>query len=229
MKKVLISTIFLSIIILSCSSDDDAPTPPSAPSSASLVFPEEESECTAGQQVSNTESSITFRWNASQNTDSYELTVKSLSTGVSSNFKTASTSFAVTLNKGEGYSWFVTSSSNEVQQTAQGETWRFYNAGDGIESYAPFPANIIAPASGHKFSTGSVNLSWSGSDVDNDIIEYDIYLENENPPTAIIESDLSQESTTVTSLASNIYYWKVITKDEAGNTSESAVYEFEIE
>ncbi len=228
MKKGLVSIIMFLLIIasISCCKDDG---PPPEPLASNLVFPEEDSECTTGQEITLTESSVTFRWNAAQNADTYNLNVTSLSTNESTNFSTASTSFSVTLNKGEGYSWFVTSSSDESSKTAQSEIWRFYNSADGVESYTPFPANIISPNSGQKLVAGSIGLVWTGSDVDNDIIGYDVYLDGVNPPQTIVESDLIQQSVVINSLTSGVYYWKVITKDAAGNTSESNVFEFELE
>jgi|SRR5690606_18239512 len=225
MKKVLALLMLFSFILFNCGGNDDGP---SVPGAADLIFPEESSECTEGISVSGIESRVTFIWNAAQGTNNYELTVTNINTGFSEEFITTGTQFEVTLLKGEAYSWSVTSLSGDRSLTAESETWYFYNAG-GIEFYAPFPASIVSPNSGLKFSSTSVNLSWNGSDVDNDITGYDVYFDDVNPPTTIIRNDIQQEFTTITSLTPGIYYWKIITKDEEGNTSDSGVYQFQVE
>ena len=51
------------------------------PSSATLIFPENKSECNEGKVISDTESIVNFRWKASQNTDRYLLNVKLVEDG----------------------------------------------------------------------------------------------------------------------------------------------------
>jgi hypothetical protein len=102
-----------------------------------------------------------------------------------------------------------------VSETAQSSTWRFYNAGDAVESYAPFPAEIISPTMAESISTSDnvITLDWIGSDIDDDIIGYDVYFGTSTTPE-IIESDLNESILNNVSIVSNtIYYWKIITKD----------------
>ena len=83
--------IWLSVLVLlvSCGGNDDAPP---VPEGATLVFPEENSECTTGIDVNQTSTQITFRWMASDNTDRYTLNVVNLDTNVPQNISTTSTS-----------------------------------------------------------------------------------------------------------------------------------------
>lgn len=226
MKKVLIITILFSFLLFNCGKNDDGP---SVPGAADLIFPEENSECTEGVSINSTESIITFVWSSARNSTSYELILTNTDTGVSDGFKTTDTKLDVTLEKGETYSWSVTSLSNNESLTTKSETWYFHNAG-GAESYAPFPATIVNPNSGSKFSDiSSIGLFWAGSDVDNDITGYDVYLDNVNPPIAIVRTGTQEQFATITSLIPDVYYWKIITKDAEGNTSDSGVYQFQIE
>jgi len=73
------------LLILSCGGGDDSgggtPTipPPAAipdPSATSLIFPENNTECNEGVVVNDTQSTVTFRWENSQNTDSYEVNIR---------------------------------------------------------------------------------------------------------------------------------------------------------
>ena len=60
----------------------------------------------------------------------------------------SSTSTTATLDKGVPYSWRVTSKSTTSTTTTPSDLWKFYLAGDGVVNYAPFPADLTAPASG---------------------------------------------------------------------------------
>jgi hypothetical protein len=104
----------------------------------------------------------------------------------------------------------------------------FYNEGPGIENYAPFPADVVAPKRGAQVeNTGTVSLEWTGSDVDNDIDEYEVFFGTVNPPTNSLVTTTS--TTTNTSVNANtVYYWYVVTTDVAGNTSTSETFEFKV-
>lgn len=226
MKKNLLVLMLFSFLVFNCGGKDDGP---SVPRPADLIFPEESSECTEGISVSSIESDIIFVWNAAKSAHSYQLTVTHIDTNTSEEFNTTETQFEVTLLKGEAYSWFVTSLSGDGSLTAESETWYFYNAG-GAESYAPFPASSMSPNSGLKFyGITSLSLSWTGNDIDNDITGYDVYFDNVNPPVSIVRTNIQQELASITSLTPGVYYWKIITKDAEGNTSDSGVYQFQIE
>jgi len=80
----------------------------------------------------------------------------------------SSTSTTATLDKGVPYSWRVTS-KNTTTTTINCLVilWKFYLAGDGVVNYAPFPADLTAPASGSTITLsegkGNVYLGWFGS------------------------------------------------------------------
>ena len=124
----------------------------------------------------------------------------------------------ITINRATPYSWYVVS-KNSGTQTAESATWKFYNAGLPVASHAPFPADVVNPTMGANLSsTTTVALEWAGSDVDNDIVEYMVYLSTTNPPANNIGSTTSTTLNANVS-SNNTYYWKVITKDSQGNTS----------
>ena len=74
-------------------------------------------------------------------------------------------------------------------------------------------------------ATSSVTLQWNGSDVDDDIIGYDVHFGSAIEPP-VYASDISVNQLSVSVMSGTIYYWNVVTKDAAGNTSESGVYQF---
>ena len=202
---------------------------PKPPESASLIFPLKNSECTTGQDISASSSQVEFRWQASLQTEMYELIVTNLNNGNKQDITTQATTARLPLEKGVPYSWLVISKKAEVLQTATSETWQFYNSGFET-TYAPFPAQIIEPKMGttiFKDINNDVTLEWDGADVENDIVGFDLYFSTENPPETLDTSLGPNEVTTKVAVISEIvYYWKVITKDSEGNTSDSGIFEF---
>ncbi len=221
-----ISIILTLMLILSCSKDEGNPNP----SAVSLIFPDNNQECNQGFDVSGTnQSTVTFRWTTSAKTDSYNVLLKNLNILSTTSHSSLSNELAINIQKGTPYSWYVISKNTNVLETAESETWKFYNAGDPIASYTPFPADLVSPAMGSTL-TGitTQSLSWSGSDIDNDIVSYDVYFGTANPPT-MLEVNTVSTSINVTVAATNIYYWRVVTNDSQGNNSQSEIFQFKVE
>lgn len=206
--------------------DDPQPQPVPAPQATTLIFPDNNSTCFEGEVVSPTQSRVTFRWNESEHTDTYELIVRNLSTNTESTQNPSINEATLTLTRGAPYQWYVISRSLGTTQTATSATWRFYNEGPGITNYAPFPAEAVYPARGAFISVpGSLTLEWAGADADGDIAGYEVFF-GTSP-----EADTPSGTTTETTLEVNVsagqtYYWKVLTRDTAGNSSESEIFEF---
>jgi len=222
------------ISLLSCSKkeDDDGGGSgggDSAPEAAILVSPENGTECNTGVNVNALSSRVTFEWSASDNTTRYEVFIEDLETNEIIEERTTATQAYVTIKKGTAYRWYVVS-KNTTTESANSETWLFFNAGDGDESHTPFPADIVSPLMGHSFnsSTTQLDLQWSATDIDNDISSYEVLFDtNSTPTTSMGETTSNDLSVTVAS--GNTYYWQVITTDQVGNTSTSDVFWFKVE
>jgi len=172
-----------------CSKSSGPPPPPSAPL---LTFPQESSECTTGVDQSATTSQVTFQWQAADNATAYALRIRNLNTNLNLQvINTTSTTAPVTLEKGVPYSWNVTASNTDTEDTATSPTWAFYNAGSETE-YAPFPPALATPASGATVSAdtnGQVLLDWTASgDVDGDLWEFEVRFSESNPPTTVVNT-----------------------------------------
>lgn len=222
MRIVLV--IFISLLFTACKED-----PPKPPSAALLTFPSQNSLCTTGVSITPTKSRVEFKWQTANNTNTYELRVTNLLTDITQTVSTQSTSAELTIEKGAPHSWLVITSNTEVQETASSVTWQFFNAGSQI-SHAPFPAQIITPLSGASVVrdiNGEIVLEWSGADVDNDIVGYEIFVDIVSPPLVLAASPASSVSSIkINTIANTVYYWKVITKDAEGNSSDSGLYSF---
>jgi hypothetical protein len=196
------------------------------PNGVLLVFPDEDSLCNEGTNLTLTESTVFFEWEPNDNAMVYTLSVENLTTGAVDQYQTEDFIFPVTIERAQPFRWFVNYDFQD--ETKESAIWNFYNAGPGIETYPPFPTEIISPTMAQSIaSTNSVTLEWSGEDVDNDIVDYDVYFGENNPPS-LSRNAITATQLTVSVVPGTIYFWNVITKDAAGNTSESGVYQFRV-
>ena len=235
------------VLIISCSAEDDSGTstpPPTtqqptptptpqvpAPGKSGLSAPENNEVCYEGEAVDESNSEVTFSWDASSDTDSYDLQITNQETNqTQTESGITSTSKAVTLATDVSYSWKVVSKANDTNDTTDSDTWQFYLAGDGQENYAPFPATIISPTSGAAVdaSNGLVTLSWEGNDPDEgDSLTYTIYFDEvdglQDPQTT--NTNITETSLEVEVVSGTTYYWRVKTSDGT-SSSFTLVYSF---
>jgi len=229
---------FISAFVLSCGGGDSGggstpPTPPppppvAAPSAATLIFPEDNTECNISDVLSDTQSTVTFQWNASENTDTYEVQVRNLNSNNTLTAFSNTTEVPITIERGTPYEWSVISSANGTNETATSAAFRFFNEGPGIENYAPFPADVIAPARGSTVPVSTVSLQWLGGDIDDDITGFEILFGTDSDPTNSIGST-TDETIDVDVMANTVYFWRVISTDGANNASTSEIFEFRTE
>ena len=233
------------VLIISCSEDDDdsgtttpavtqqpapAPTPQvPTPGKSNLSAPENHEVCYEGEEVDDSNSEVIFSWDASSDTDSYDLVITNQETSQSQTESgITSTSKAVTLATDVSYSWKVVSKANDTSDTTESDTWQFYLAGDGQENYAPFPATILSPTSGAAVDSnnGGITLSWEGNDPDEgDSLTYTIYLDEVDGLQDPIEEDSSETELEVSVESGTTYYWRVKTSD-GKSSSFTLVYSF---
>jgi len=221
---------FLCIILIafSCEVEDNFVLKNPAP--ANLIFPKNNQECNQGVAIPGTNTTnVIFSWEKDIYADSYTLVLKDLSTQTESFFNSNTNELSTNLEKATPYSWYVISYNSYNLETVQSETWKFFNAGDAVTSYTPFPADAVFPEmAGTYIDLTSLRLQWNGLDIDNDITSYDVYFDTTKPPTTLLSNTI-HNTMDVTVNAGNIYYWRVVTHDSSGNTSESEVFEFKIE
>lgn len=212
------------VLFLGCKKD-----PPKPPEKVLLTAPAKNSECTPIQSTNATSSVVRFNWQASNHTETYQLRVTNLNTGTVQTKSTRTTVETLPLQKGTPFSWSVISKNSQTETFVSSDSWLFYNPGSET-THPPFPAEIISPKPGStvfKDINNEVNLIWAGADVDNDIEDYEIYFSTENPPETLVDSPIANTTETKVSVMSNtVYYWKVVTKDAAGNTSDTGIIDF---
>ena len=242
-----IGILLLSILLFSCSAEDDSgsSTPPTTtqqpsptpapqvptPGKSSLSAPDNNEVCYEGEAVDTSNSEVTFSWDASSDTDSYDLQITNQETnqtqtesGITSNSK------EVTLVTDISYSWKIVSKANDTSDSTSSDTWQFYLAGDGQENYAPFPATIVSPSSGSSVdsSNGSISLSWEGNDPDeSDTLTYTVYFDDTDGLQAPSNNNtgISETSIEVNAESGITYYWRVKSSD-GKSSSFTLVYSF---
>lgn len=225
-----LSIIILSLSILGCGKDSELIKQVLSPGVADLVFPENNSLCTTGISVSDTQSDVIFEWTESENADSYEVTLVNLETNESIVHTTSNTQLTIRLFKSTAYSWHVTSSIDSNGNSSDSEIASFYNSGPGQTSHIPFPAIAVSPINNSQvpMGTSSVTLQWQSEDLDGDIVDYDIYFDTDNTPALLVQNSTSNTIENIDVTPATEYFWRVLTRDAVGNVSYSEIFSFTV-
>ncbi|MCM4167315.1 hypothetical protein KCTC52924_02898 [Arenibacter antarcticus] len=229
MKSLIIPIVFI-LLIISCDSNNDEITNiEPTPGKAQLIFPENASECIEGEILSETQSEVLFQWTESENTNGYQVNLTNIITKNTKEYSTENNKLSIQIERGTPYSWQVISKSNSM--STKSETWSFYNAGNNIKYYIPFPAENISPINAAKLPSNqtTINLEWNASDLDSDIVEYDINFGESNSP-AIYKAQIKETTlNNVPVSTGKAYYWSITTRDAVGNESLSGTFMFQVE
>ena len=193
-----------------------------------LIGPENNNSCTTETIISAGKSQVIFSWQAALNADEYELIIRDIETNYDIQLTIFRTFSAVVLDRGNQYSWWVISKYNADQTFSKSRVWTFYLEGSQKSSHFPFPANLLSPKSNDQISLidGKYIFRWETTDLDNDIIEYDMYLGTDPAELILIAEKLSLNYIELSLNSNQFYYWKVITRDAEGNSSSSPIKGF---
>jgi len=221
--------VFILLVLMagSCGLDQDLLDALAGDAAVELLFPENVSECTEGTILSETQSEVVFRWSDTVENATYQVNLTNLISNTTEILDSESTELPVTLQRGIPYSWFIV---DLISGEVRSDTWTFYNAGPGVESFIPFPAAAITPILGAVLqTTSSIDLIWNSSDLDDDIVEYDLYFGLEANPPLLEEQITDSFFNDITVVSGETYYWKIVTRDFVGNESNSEIFNFQVE
>ncbi|MDA9015510.1 hypothetical protein N9H69_02375 [Flavobacteriaceae bacterium] len=198
---------------------------------AILLSPANDQTCLDGSSINDTQSNVDFSWSAATDALSYEVVVTNLLAQSTQTFTSSTNQTTIALTKVEPYSWIVRSIGEEGSIPTESTQWKFYLAGNATVNYAPFPAELISPRSGANVTpdiNNLINLNWTASDVDQDLIRFEVYLDQTDATTLNNEIEYASKETIVEVEVENnkTYYWKIIAIDANGNQSSSGVYAF---
>jgi hypothetical protein len=193
-----------------------------------LIEPINNNSCTSETIITSQKSQVNFRWQAALDADEYELVIRDIQTNLDIQLNTFRTFSPAVLDRGKQYSWWVISKYNPDQTFSKSSIWTFYLEGPQNSSHFPFPANLLNPKSNEQISLndGKYIFRWESTDLDKDIIEYDVYLGTNLDELTLMAERLSLNSIELSLNSNQFYYWKVITKDSEGNVSSSPVEGF---
>jgi hypothetical protein len=218
-----VGILWISLLIFACSKGKEAVNPVAVvvppPTAAALTLPANNTVCYEGKNTYYTNADVEFSWSTAKDTEIYDLVITNLNTLTNTTKSVNSDNKAtVTLARGTPYRWQVISKSNKSKETASSEVWKFYLAGDGASTFAPFPALIIAPVSGSSVTpnAGKVNLIWSGADPDTKVLTYEIYMDTDQAKVLnrqVAPSVTSSSNLWVTVKSGSVYYWSVKSSD----------------
>lgn len=218
--------------MMSCSSgggnDQDemqAPNENTAPTIPSQVFPLDNTICT--------DNNVIFEWNASMDAESniitynIEVSENNSFSPLSHTATSSAESKLISLEKGKAYYWRIKAKDNRLAESEYSPAMQFLTEGEGVSNHIPFAPSLIAPALNSEIEGASTILSWEASDVDEDPLTYDVYLDTNIDPTTKISENLSETTLDVTDLSpASMYYFKVVVKDGKGGISIGQVWSF---
>ena len=229
MRKIVL--LFGTLILLVNSCTPEEPVVPINPSAPTLISPANDETCLNGTSINDSQSNVDFRWSLAANALSYELVVTNLLTQSSQTYPATSNQTTVALTKAEPYNWSVKSIGEVGSISSQSIQWKFYLAGDAVVNYAPFPSELISPQSGANVTpdiNNLIKLQWNASDVDDDLAQFEVYLDKNDATTIIktIAYQTEEESIEINVENGTTYYWKIIAIDANQNQSSSGIYTF---
>ena len=211
------------ILFVGCKED---PIP--VPEAALLLSPLNNTTCLSIPQ-GNTNAVVNFQWNMAENADRYSLVIRNAVTNEEQTSQTEETTTTASLAKGAPYSWKIISLSDDTTETAVSATWSFYLEATQQYDYIPLPAQLLSPedTATATVQSGNVTLSWTGRDLDNDIVGYDVYLGPAADQLQRVESSFSGSTVDVAVNPSTTYFWEIATHDQNGNVSFSGIRRFQ--
>jgi PKD repeat protein len=100
---------------------------------------------------------------------------------------------------------------------------------DPINGNSPIQPSLLSPVDNSPELNNYVTLMWDSSDPDGDPLTYDVFVGLDNPPSTTVATNLSTKSFVCQNLTrGKTYYWKIVAKDNNGNSTSSSVWKFSL-
>ena len=234
MRK-LINLTLLALLFVACTNDCpdglcDTEVCPFCPDVAVLIYPKNNQACEPGLIISETTATVILEWEHAKDADAYQVTITNQYNGKTQKFSNLITNTQeVILERGQAYSWSVTSFNQRANITKISTIYQFYLQGKegGIVNYAPFAPTLLTPESGEIIDAIKVYFSWRATDLDGDDLTYKLYVDSvdgkQTPPS--IQQNLLQTYLTIDLDSGKDYYFRVEASD-GKNTSSSITRSF---
>lgn len=232
MKKTILYLSLILGLVLSCSSgggdDPGNPDPDpvnTAPTVPVKVYPLNNTLCI--------DNNVVFEWNASTDNEgngiSYIIEVSETSdfASLAHNVSSSSTSRVITVEKGKAFYWRLKAKDTKGEESGYSAASQFLTEGEGASNHLPFAPVLVAPALNSEIDGTSTTLSWTASDVDNDTLTFDVYLDTNSDPVTKVSENQSATTYDASGLTpASTYYFKVVVKDGNGGVAIGQVWSF---
>ncbi|WP_163517683.1 SusE domain-containing protein [Gelidibacter japonicus] len=226
MKKIAFSILFCTIF-LGCSTGGDSD--PDLPKNIAPTIPTLSSPSNTLLCVNNI---LEFKWEASSDGNGDAITYKieiskdNQFTSISKTATVSGTTMTFTLERGVAYYWRVEAIDSKNESSGFSKVFSLYTEGDGATNYLPYAPQLIKPELSASIEVTTATLEWLGSDVDDDPLTYDIYFDENNPPTTLVSENQVVQTFEVLLAPNKTYYWKVIVKDNKEGRTIGQVWNF---
>ncbi|MEN8764774.1 MAG: hypothetical protein ACN4EF_02990 [Wenyingzhuangia sp.] len=228
--KNIFAILILSILV-SCASDSNEGIETGqekenqSPSIPVIVYPLNNTLC-----INN---NVMFEWEPStdpeQNSVKYKLEVaenNSFSPLIISRFLFKSSKL-IQLPKGKRLFWRIKAVDNRGAESLYSEVAQFLIENESVVNHAPLAPSLEFPKKGSEIVGLSTTLAWQSSDPDDDLVTYDVYLDDKNPPiTRVSENQTLKNFEVLDLMAQTTYYFRVDVKDIYGNNTIGEVWRF---
>lgn len=195
-----------------------------SPTMVDLIYPSDNQLCI--------DNSITFDWSDSIDPENDDIEYNIIVSkdrdfmNVVESRTVVSSQVLLTLEKATAYYWKVSSIDINNNQDTSSSVFAFYTKGDAIQNYVPFTSQLLFPENNVTVSGNSVELIWTGNDVDSDdILTYELYF-GETEEVSLIDDSLSETNYNISIESGKTYFWKVNVKDQEGAKSIGQVWSF---
>ncbi len=124
------------------------------------------------------------------------------------------------LDYSQTYYWKIVAKDNQNNST-EGPMWSFTTLNG-----PPLPPSDPNPENGSEDLDIDITLNWSCSDPDGDPLIYDVYFGNsDNPPLVYLDQEENRFNPEEMTFRET-YYWKIVARDDHGNSAESPTWIF---
>ncbi|OQP68399.1 fibronectin type III domain-containing protein [Niastella populi] len=195
-----------------------------APSAPALQLPANNNNITTN--------TATLTWQASTDIDSdapaYDMYMGSSAATLQKAGTVFTTSFtSATLTVGTTYYWKVVARDKQ-QATTESAVWSF-TVQSITPNQPPAAPQLVSPANQSvNIPVQQIQFTWTAAiDPEADPVQYDLYLSTNAQAETRIAADINSVSYTLNNLVANTtYYWKVVAKDDHGNSTAGNINQF---
>ncbi|WP_139958288.1 fibronectin type III domain-containing protein [Flavicella sediminum] len=126
------------------------------------------------------------------------------------------------LDVGSVYYWRVDATDLINSSASEVRSFKKLNTG------APDEPILVTPLDKTGVPSGVV-LDWTDvTDPEGDAVSYELYMDKSISPTTLVNTSNASEFTTTNLDVNSAYYWYVVAKDPAGNTTKSETFGFSV-